>query len=111
MPVNEDYTLVVTNPTEYDGDPYEVAERAVGQSLGVARSYLATLESARLMARNAELERQLVRDGSCDAVAWEDGAEGKRYAKLIEQTAAHVRTLALLERVAGFNPKAKIGAR
>lgn len=111
MPVNEDYTVVLTNPADYDGDPFEVAQRSVKQAVAMARVYVAATESARLMARNAELERQLMRDGSCDAVAWEESAEGKRYAKLIEQGKAHIRTLEILERVAGFNPKAKLVVR
>lgn len=108
MPVTEDYTLVVTNPTNYDGDPFEVADRAVRQAAALARAYVAAVESARLMARNSELERQLMRDGACDAVGWEDTVEGKRYAKLIEQGRTHVRTLDILVKVAGFNPKARV---
>lgn len=111
MPVNEDYTVVVTNPADYDGDPFEVASRAVKQALSLTRSTLQAVESARLMARNAELERQLIRDGSCDAVAWEDSAEGKRYARMIDRIEGDIMSLRVLERVAGFNPKAKLVVR
>lgn len=111
MPINEDKTVTITNPADYDGDPFDVAVRAVAQAGALTGITREALESARLMARNAELERELLLTGECDAVAWEDSGEGKKYRVLIQYLTGIQQQLGILEKAAGFNPKAKIGHR
>lgn len=102
-------TFVVADPREFDGDPFDVAERAVLQAGAVARVLKQALDGARLMARNAEMERQLMGGGDPDPLAFEQGAQGKRLRLLQEQAGAAEKQLTVLARAAGYNPKRPIG--
>lgn len=102
-------TFAIADPRDFDGDPYEVAERATLQAAGMARLLAKTLRGARLMARNAELERQLALTDECDAAAFEGGAEAKRYDALIANAEASEKALTVLSKAARFNPKAPLG--
>lgn len=97
--------FVIADPRGFDGDCFEVADRAVAQLQGLLQITEEALASARLMARNAELERQCQRDEDCDAVGWDDTAEGKRWAKVRVNLGVVKADLGILRRVAGFNPK------
>lgn len=97
--------FTIVDPRDFEGDPFEVADRAVAQLQGLVALTDEAIESARLMARNAELERQCQRDEDCDAVGWDDTAEGKRWAKVRVNLGVVKADLGILRRVAGFNPK------
>lgn len=101
--------FAVADPRTFDGDPFEVAERAVRQAAAVASVLSAAVEGAYIMARNAELERQLIASGDCDAVAWEESAQNKRWASVNEDVATIQKNLTVLVRAAGFNPRAPLG--
>lgn len=62
------------------------------------------------MARNAQLERELIMTGECDAGAYDSSGEGRRFAQIEEDLRAIQRDLATLKRAAAFNPKAPLGA-
>lgn len=97
--------FTVVDPRTFDGDPFEVAGRAVAQLAAVTAIAEASVEGAKLMARNAELERQCQRDVDLDAVGWPLTAEGKKWTAIEEALAAVNSDLKLLTRVAAFNPK------
>lgn len=106
---NKQQVFAVADARTFEGDPYEVAERAVKQVHGVLAIARTTLDGARVMVRNAELERQLALDGSCDAGAFEDGPHAKILDKIASDLHEAQRKLAMLSKAAAFNPKAKIG--
>lgn len=60
------------------------------------------------MARNAELERQLIASNECDAVAWNESAQNRRWEDCREKIAVVEQGLAVLGKAAGFNPKARL---
>lgn len=101
-------TFTIADPRTFDGDPFEVAERAVRQSEAVARILTQTIDGSRLMARNAQLERELLATGECDAPAYEQSAEGRRFTALKESIQEVERQLGILARAAGFNPKSPL---
>jgi hypothetical protein len=100
--------FVITDPRTYDGNPYEVAERAVRQAEALAGILVETIELAALMARNAEMERDLVMTGECDAPGWPDSAQGRRYTALGTVVGEVEKALGGLAKAAAFDPKAKI---
>ena len=93
--------FAVADPRTFDGGPYEVADRAVAQTAAIVALAFETAQDARIMARNAELERQ----ETPDAVAWDDSAEGKRWTNVEQLLAAVQADLTILRRVASYNPK------
>lgn len=97
--------FVVIDPRTIDGDPFEVADYACKQAEAISRILAHTLEGANIMARNAEMERNLMAGDDAKALEWEDGPQGKRYMALIEQTRKIENNVKLLARAASFNPK------
>lgn len=61
------------------------------------------------MARNAQLERELLTTGECDAPAYEESAEARTFDSLKESIEQIERKLGLLARSAAFNPRAPLG--
>lgn len=102
-------TFAIADPRTFDGDPYEVAERAALQAAALGRLLRLTTETARLMVRNADLERQLALDGDCDAAAFEEGAVARKIDAVIEAASEAEKQLTLVARAAAYNPKARIG--
>lgn len=102
-------TFAIADPRTFEGDPYEVAERAALQAAALARLLKQTTEGARLMVRNADLQRQLDLDGDCSAASFEDSVVAQKLAKAIEDAAAAEKALTLVAKAAAFNPKARIG--
>lgn len=95
----------MTDPREYDGNPYEVAARAVSQAEAVARILASTIDSARIMARNAEMERELHRGEDPNAPAFDDSAQGRRFEAAAASATAIQKELRVLGQAAGYNPK------
>lgn len=93
-----------------DGNPFEVAERAVRQAQAMAQLLIVTLSGANVMARNAEMERDLMRSGECDAKLWPETAQGRRYAALLEDARTMEKALGALTLAAGYNPKKALNA-
>lgn len=98
-------SFTVADPTTFDGDPFEVAERALYQSVAVARVLQGTLKGARNMARNAEMERQLFATGECDAAAFEGSAQARRIDEVAELAELAERSLQGVAKAAGYNPR------
>lgn len=101
----EPSTFVVADARTFDGDPYEVAERAIRQARAVQEIYLHCLTGAELMARNAEMERNLYHSDDPKAAEWEASPQGKRFQQLKDAAESHAKVLVLLEKAASFNPK------
>lgn len=98
-------TFTITDPRTFDGDPFEVAERAALQSAAVAGILHECLEGAWIMVRNAELERQLLTDGDCDAPGFDDTPQGRRLVNLRTQAQDAQKALETLAKAAAYNPK------
>ena len=85
-----------------------MAERAARQAEALAKLLVYATQGARVMARNAQAERDLIRTGDCDMAAWDETEEGRRYAAIIESAEAIQAKLKVLTLTAGFNPKAPL---
>lgn len=98
-------TTTYTDPRFFDGDPFEVAFKAVRQAEEAVELSQRALDAAEVMARNAELERQLYVSDECDASTWPTSAQGRQYAIIRERVEKNRRILALLRQAAAFNPR------
>lgn len=101
--------FVVADPRGFDGDPYEVAERTFKQAEAIAVILDKCLSDARVMARNAEMSRQLDIGEAADAAEFEDTALAQQIDKNRDSVQRVSKALAILGKAASFNPKAKIG--
>lgn len=97
----EPKSFVVTDPREFDGDPFEVADRAAAQAESLLTLTSEAVDDAYVMARNAEMERQ----GGDGASEWPESAAGKRWQSVIDRLPEIRLDLSVLRRVAAFNPK------
>lgn len=97
--------FVVTDPRCFEGDPFEVAERAAEQAEALTRLAMQAADDANIMARNAELERQIIRDEELDAAGWEDSPQGVRWKHITATLGELSKTMISLRRAAGFNPR------
>lgn len=104
MPKNP-RTFTVADPATFDGDPFEVAERAVKQAGAVAAILRSTLNDARGMLRNAEMERQIYAEGEADAEAFDTGPQNRILDSLIANTDGTIKGAELLAKAAAFNPR------
>ena len=98
----------MVDPRAIDGDPYEVAERAVAQAEGLVKVLQWTIDAAKLMARNAEMERQML-DGSPRPEEWEKGPHGRTFDRVRADAERMEKDLRILGRGAAFNPRAPLG--
>jgi hypothetical protein len=99
-------SFVIADPRTFDGDPYEVAERAVAQLQGLLTLVEQATGPTLLMVRNAELERQLAGGDDPSVKAFEDSTQGRRWVEFRESVQTARNDLNILRRVASFNPKA-----
>lgn len=97
--------FAVTDPREYDGNPFEVAGQAAGQIAGLVEIAQESIGPAKTMARNAELERQLQRGQNPSPIDWEESAEGRRWLAVEDSLAESQRILAALARLVSFDPR------
>lgn len=103
---HEPRVITITDPRTFDGDPYEVAERACLQASALAGILAEALDPVRLMVRNAELERQLQTHERANAELWESGPQARTLATAQDDLLLLQKRLDTLGRAAGFNPKA-----
>jgi hypothetical protein len=99
----------VQDPRLYDGDCYQVAERAIQQLRGVIAEAEKLMGPTVLMIRNADLERTLALGNSLGDVAaeWPESPQGRKLTKIEEDLAGIRTSLELLQRAASYNPKAR----
>jgi len=98
-------TFTVGDPRTFDGDPFDVAERACAQAAAIARILALCVESAGTMARNAEMSRQIEASGESRPQDWEDSAQSRKFSKLHKQAKEVEAGMEQLSAAAGFNPK------
>lgn len=106
MTQNNTQTFVVGDPRHFDGDPFEVAERACKQAEAVSRILTGAIQLSELMARNAEMTRNL-QETKDDARAgeWDSSRQAQKFRALIEASENTSRLLEQLSKAAAFNPK------
>lgn len=98
-------TFTVADPRTFDGDPYEVAERAVRQCYAVALLLGAMLEPANKMARNAEMERAFAHHEQPQGSQWPQTPQGLRFQRVGRDLEAVQEALKGLTVAAGYNPR------
>ncbi len=98
-------TFTVVDPTTFDGDCFEVAERAVRQAAAVVEVLGAMLPGVRSMVRNAEMERQLYATGECSAAEFDATALARKLDAAMASVDALSKALALTARASGYNPR------
>lgn len=101
-------TFAVADPRTFDGDPYEVAERSVRQLSAVVGVAEALFDATDKMARNAEMERNIIDTGEPMGSEWRESPLGKQLGNVGEELAALRKRLAALAQAAGFNPRAPL---
>lgn len=102
-------TFTIADPRTFDGDPFEVADRAAAQAEALASLLATSIHDAWVMARNAEMERQIIAGNDPDAAAFETGPHGKSFAAAEADVAKLVNKLSVLRKAAAFNPKGPLG--
>lgn len=98
-------TFAISDPASFDGDSYEVAERSMRQAGAVAGLLMETLQGARKMVRNAELERQIHANGEADALAFDASPQGRTLDAMIIDAENAIKRCAILARAAAYDPK------
>src|SRR5688500_17668076 len=97
--------FVIADPRSFDGDPFEVAERAAAQALALVKLAEEAVDGEQVMARNAAMERDLIDRRTPDPVGYDSGPEGRQWVDVRAHLAGVRTRLAILTRAAGFNPK------
>lgn len=98
-------TIIVADPRTFDGNPYEVAYRACHQAAAIAGILQKSIADAEVMARNAEMERNLIDSEDPRAADWDDSPQGKRFAELSGHAQRSAQVLETLARAASYDPK------
>jgi hypothetical protein len=98
-------TFTVVDPRTFDGDEYEVAERACKQAQFVGKHLATCISTASIMGRNAQMSRDAHLEGEPQARAWEDSIYGRKFARAEADAQRIVRDLEQLATAMGFNPK------
>lgn len=108
-PINKPVVITIQDPREFDGDPYQVAQRAIRQLHALVALSAEILEPTDLMARNAELERQLAFGNELGDAGkeWPESPQGRNLADVREMLGMAEARLTLLEQAVAFNPKAR----
>ena len=97
--------VTFTDPRSFDGNPYDVAERAIAQCAGILKVYDQALEGAWLMTRNAEMERNLATQKPPAGDEFLDTPQGRQFVKLSELLKESNRILGVLQVAAAYDPK------
>lgn len=98
-------TFTIADPRDFDGNPFEVAERAVAQLEGLERLIAYALPSAELMARNAEMTRRMDLGGEPEGDRWVETPQGRQWAALKEEMKAVQKRLRVMKAAASYDPR------
>jgi hypothetical protein len=99
-------TVAVADPRTFDGDPYEVAERAVRQLAAILALAESMFEATDKMARNAEMERAFAAHEDPKGSEWRSTPLGRRIDAIDSSNTENRIALEKLAVAAGYNPKA-----
>lgn len=90
---------------EFDGNPYEVAEQAIAMVDGILQIAEKAVEVADLMARNAEMERNLVLKKPAAGDEWPNTPQGVLWAGQARDLTEIRRKMVALRAAAAYDPK------
>jgi hypothetical protein len=100
-----DEIILIPDASEADGTPYEAAEVAVQAAIDALAAAQRVLKTACVLARNAELSRQIDLGGQPDVAAWEQTPAFRRLQDASDRTALSRGALAPVKQAAAFDPK------
>lgn len=100
-----DKTFTITDPRKFDGNPYEVAERAVAQLEGLVMLTRGALRVSELMARNAEMTRRVDLGGAPEGDRWTEEVHGRQWKSLSDELEHIEKRLRAMKAASGFDPK------
>lgn len=98
-------TYEYTDPRTLDGTPFEVAEAAFAQALAASELLEQALHDGFVMARVAEMERELQRDEEPDGANFEYNALGIRIHELESLADSMCASIRIVGRAASYNPR------
>lgn len=97
-------TYEYTDPRTLDGTPFEVAEATFAQALAVSKLLEQALHDGFVMARVAEMERELQRGDEPDGANFEHTALGIRIHELETRADDMCASIRAVARAASYNP-------
>lgn len=97
--------ITLTDPRDFDGNPYEVADRAVAQVEEAVRRLAPALAAARLMARNADMERNMATGKPPAGSAYNDGPQGRMFDRIEDGLSSAYKSLGALRAAVAYDPK------
>ena len=98
-------TFTVANPRDFDGNPFEVAERAVAQLEGLIAILAEAIPPAELMARNAEMTRRMDAGEEPEGDRWVETPQGRYWVRLATNVASLRAQLRVIKAAAGYDPR------
>jgi Ni,Fe-hydrogenase I large subunit len=98
-------TYTVVDPRTFDGNPYEVAGRAMRQLASLVEQMQALAPATSLMVRNAYMERNLAEGKDAGAKEWPESAQGRMISTVTEELSILQRQLNALAKAGEFDPK------
>ncbi len=105
MTQHRERNFVIADPRDFDGNPFEVASRAVAQIEGLLALAEGAIPAAELIARNAEMTRRIDLGGEPEGDRWAGEPQGRQWALLREEIVAIRRRLRTLKSASAFDPK------
>lgn len=100
----QNHQFTITDPRNFDGNPMQVAGRALRQAEALAEILVKYMDGAERMALNAELERQQILGLGMDAPGWPASPQGRLVAEAREELEAVRVKLARLAKIAAVDP-------
>lgn len=97
--------ITIADPRTFDGNPYEVAERALGQLEAAVALLGQAVHATRLMARNADMERNLALGNPPAGSEYNSGPQGRMFDRIEDDLASAHKSLGVLKTAASFDPK------
>src|SRR4051812_40886027 len=97
--------FVVTDPRDFDANPYEVAEKAIGQLEGLMLLTKQAAPPAELMARNAEMTRRIDLGGEPEGDRWVETPQGRQWRALNDELDALLKRLGVMKAASGYDPR------
>lgn len=98
-------TFTIADPRTFDGNPFEVAERAVGQLAAIVALLRQELPAAELMSRNAEMTRRMDAGGEPEGDRWVEEVQGRQWKALDDDLERIQKRLRAMKMASGYDPK------
>lgn len=106
--------ITITDPREFEGDPYQVAESAIRQATALLDIASTQLDKVDLMVRNAALQREIDLGNATPehlrevAQGWPESPQGSKLRIAQQELRDAGKHLSILARAAAYNPKSKV---